>query len=263
MKAYSLFLVFVFLLVPIKWAKAEIGLGTVWGDASFNTLEIELGITSDEEFDFEVAICGLSNGNTNFNAPLPEGWEEIFTQKCLNNECQTGVWSRLAEHGSNVNIFSWSELAIATSCVILPFSKVDIESPIINYECSSGISTSPTAPAIMTEANSVVVRTFLLEGCASAHLLGNLGNFFNKQCGDIEFVFFGSISTKLEAGDTGTEVYTDNIEEAQWQACTIALRMQSMPPSNIPTLSEWGLIAMAGILGIVGFMVIRRRKVTA
>ncbi len=34
-------------------------------------------------------------------------------------------------------------------------------------------------------------------------------------------------------------------------------------PTNIPTLSEWGLIAMAGILGIVGFMVIRRRKVTA
>ena len=30
--------------------------------------------------------------------------------------------------------------------------------------------------------------------------------------------------------------------------------------NNIPTLSEWGLIAMAGILGIAGFMVIRRRK---
>ena len=29
----------------------------------------------------------------------------------------------------------------------------------------------------------------------------------------------------------------------------------------VPTLSEWGLIAMASILGIVGFMVIRRRKV--
>ncbi|MCH7519768.1 MAG: IPTL-CTERM sorting domain-containing protein, partial [Candidatus Dadabacteria bacterium] len=26
---------------------------------------------------------------------------------------------------------------------------------------------------------------------------------------------------------------------------------------------EWGLIAMAGILGIVGFMVMRRRKATA
>ena len=31
----------------------------------------------------------------------------------------------------------------------------------------------------------------------------------------------------------------------------------------IPTISEWGLIAMASILGIVGFMVIRRRKLTA
>ena len=34
-------------------------------------------------------------------------------------------------------------------------------------------------------------------------------------------------------------------------------------PEGIPTLSEWGLIAMAAILGIVGFMVLRRRKVTA
>ena len=34
-------------------------------------------------------------------------------------------------------------------------------------------------------------------------------------------------------------------------------------PEPIPTLSEWGLIAMASILGIAGFMVIRRRKATA
>ncbi len=32
-------------------------------------------------------------------------------------------------------------------------------------------------------------------------------------------------------------------------------------PINVPTLSEWGLIAMAGVLGIVGFVVIRRKKV--
>jgi len=35
------------------------------------------------------------------------------------------------------------------------------------------------------------------------------------------------------------------------------------PPTNVPTLSEWGLIIMASILGITGFMVIRRRKITA
>lgn len=32
---------------------------------------------------------------------------------------------------------------------------------------------------------------------------------------------------------------------------------------EVPTLSEWGLIAMAGILGIVGFMVLRRKKIHA
>jgi hypothetical protein len=33
--------------------------------------------------------------------------------------------------------------------------------------------------------------------------------------------------------------------------------------TDIPTLSQWGLIAMVSILGIVGFIVMRRRKVTA
>lgn len=33
--------------------------------------------------------------------------------------------------------------------------------------------------------------------------------------------------------------------------------------TNIPTLSEWGLIAMAGVLGIVGFLALRRRKAEA
>lgn len=34
-------------------------------------------------------------------------------------------------------------------------------------------------------------------------------------------------------------------------------------PEQIPTLSEWGLIAMAGILGLAGLLVARRRKAAA
>jgi len=41
---------------------------------------------------------------------------------------------------------------------------------------------------------------------------------------------------------------------------TVATEMVLM---QVPTLSQWGLIAMAGVLGIVGFMVMRRRKVAA
>ena len=29
---------------------------------------------------------------------------------------------------------------------------------------------------------------------------------------------------------------------------------------TVPTLSEWGLIALASVLGIIGFVVIRRRQ---
>lgn len=31
---------------------------------------------------------------------------------------------------------------------------------------------------------------------------------------------------------------------------------------NVPTLSEWGLIAMAGALGIIAYIVIRRRQLS-
>ena len=48
--------------------------------------------------------------------------------------------------------------------------------------------------------------------------------------------------------------------------CSEVPQCAPLPPTNVPTLSGWGLLSLAvvlGILGIVGFMVIRRRKVTA
>ena len=37
----------------------------------------------------------------------------------------------------------------------------------------------------------------------------------------------------------------------------------TIPVTSIPTLSEWGLIAMAGLLGVICLLVIRRRKAAA
>jgi len=46
------------------------------------------------------------------------------------------------------------------------------------------------------------------------------------------------------------------------EATCVFTNVRSSNP--IPTLSEWGLIAMAGVIGIAGFIVVmRRRKVTA
>ncbi len=69
-------------------------------------------------------------------------------------------------------------------------------------------------------------------------------------CGD------GMVSPEEECDD-------GNLENGD--GCSSACLVEELPPTvtAVPTLSEWGLIAMAGILGIVGFMVIRRRKVAA
>ena len=50
---------------------------------------------------------------------------------------------------------------------------------------------------------------------------------------------------------TGTDIQL--LECVNWDFTAVEI---------IPTLSEWGLIAMAGILGLVGFIVLRRRLAT-
>jgi len=91
----------------------------------------------------------------------------------------------------------------------------------------------------------------------------------------------------------GTELFIGGLTEEQFEACLCDLEAYTTELNNvagisvspgppyicspsidctppppiittpIPTLSEWGLLAIAGILGIVGFMVIRRRKVAS
>ncbi|GJM14979.1 MAG: hypothetical protein DHS20C13_03060 [Thermodesulfobacteriota bacterium] len=47
------------------------------------------------------------------------------------------------------------------------------------------------------------------------------------------------------------------------QFCDVRTGQCGAFTSQVPTLSEWGLIAMAAVLGVVGFMVMRRKRATA
>ena len=71
---------------------------------------------------------------------------------------------------------------------------------------------------------------------------------------------FGGDEALLQTVNTTTGLLTTI---GQLPDCTDALIFSPSRVTNVPTLSEWGLIALATILGIVGFMVIRRRKVAA
>jgi hypothetical protein len=68
----------------------------------------------------------------------------------------------------------------------------------------------------------------------------------------------GGGSSYIGGVDNGTT--TSGVREGNGM---VVLTWTPQVVTPIPTLSEWGLIAMAGILGIVGFMILRRRKVSA
>ncbi|MCH7519057.1 MAG: IPTL-CTERM sorting domain-containing protein [Candidatus Dadabacteria bacterium] len=61
----------------------------------------------------------------------------------------------------------------------------------------------------------------------------------------------------------GSDWTSDFVESAGYGETYTCVGFRHVPSNVIPTLSEWGLITMAGVLGIIGFIAIRRRKVTA
>jgi len=76
---------------------------------------------------------------------------------------------------------------------------------------------------------------------------------------------FGPISNQIANGQDSGQIIINGFFY-EWFDCEVLINdikigTPIIRTSSVPTLSEWGLIAMAGILGIVGFMVIRRRKV--
>lgn len=99
---------------------------------------------------------------------------------------------------------------------------------------------------------------------------GDIGNGGSGELDEVASLVFQS-NNRLLASDTSLQLFsistdgdasfigdTDFVYKGMAFDCGVPA-----PITQVPTLSEWGLIAMAGILGLVGFMVIRRRKATA
>ena len=73
------------------------------------------------------------------------------------------------------------------------------------------------------------------------------------------------LSNEIALADPSGDSITINGLFYQWQDCE--LLVNELNPVRvtrpIPTLSEWGLIAMAGILGLIGFIALRRKAAVA
>ncbi len=94
---------------------------------------------------------------------------------------------------------------------------------------------------------------------------GVLLNLFQTEPGDPDSLGYTPINFDLTpfAGSTVRIRAAVAVTIGPLQGSIDAVSCIAEPRVEVPTLSEWGLIAMAGVLGIVGFMVMRRKRVTA
>ena len=118
-----------------------------------------------------------------------------------------------------------------------------------NFSFELSDPTNPTSVGFISDGNTVTITEELPHGWILDKIeCTELPN----DCGDTPCLI---ITIDEETNSITGECLDD--DEGSYTFFNVKL------PINIPTLSEWGLIAMAGILGIVGYLVLRRRKVTA
>jgi exosortase sorting signal-containing protein len=218
-----------------------------------------------------LACSTTSDGANQFVDPAPGDWTSIIQEDCASNSCILGVWGRFVDTADSENITcSWSEPQNVFTAGTIRYSGVNTQEPIIdNIACSQGSGNIATAPSIVAFSKSQVVRiaggtqvednneggvapeNLVLDGGESGFFSGT--SFFMGDTGAIE----GISELLFTSGPTGTFDIELNNSVDRWVACTLAIQMEA---TTIPTLSEWGFIAVAAFLGISGVWFLRRKQ---
>lgn len=210
--------------------------------------------------DFEILTCAnIDEGVLVFNVATP-GWTEQNQGKCGIESCVMSINTKFSDStGGDLNTCSWNALSTLFAGGILRYSGVDPENPIIDLQCSADVGLTATAPSIITEDNSVVLRFFISNASIDPILIFTLG-LITPEASDmfnlIALTALGQVF--VDGGPTGT-LDAGLSNTAPWRACTMALRMEGAA-AEVPTINEWGLIAMAGVLGIIALLAINRKK---
>lgn len=286
-KIYTISLLTLLCCLPLSFSQANVLVESTAADVDFNFTpfsEATSNVGSGNVDDFVLSVCSTitSAGNT-FNDPAPGIWTELDNASCGDGICVHGIWVKFTDSESNEITCSWTQPQVYIGFGVFRYTGVDLDNPIIDVECDSGTGALAIAPSIVTEPGSQVVRIFtggiireqtstVMTDDAQNNTTQELTGFysaalFSNSPTIPSIVNIGFSDFSPNGGDIGVETF--NIEQfffdpfvtilegPSWRACTIGIRMQTR---NVPAVSEWGLIAMAGILGIAAFMVIRRRK---
>lgn len=212
-------------------------------------------------------MCGtFSDGNNSFLNPSPGDWSTIDSGECGGNEqCILGIFGRFDDSADSSDIScNWTDPTDAFSAGAFRYSGVDPGNPIIDSACNSGglqsIITAPSVNTVPGSAVIVVVQFGLLTDPGITTLADPVptGEFiaigiseFGEQTETL------GLSILFPSGGPTGEIPLFPADNIDWRACTIALRAA---PTSIPSLSEWGLLASAAGLMIVGVLIAVRRR---
>jgi hypothetical protein len=240
------------------------------GTNVLNNNEGPISIGPGHTGDFEVIMCTTFSDGDNFFLEPPAGFEPLDAGECGGpGECILGILTGFAPSSSPSEILcAWTDITQVYGGGSFRYSGVDSVNPVIDSACESGTGGPATAPSVITEPNSAVIRVAAFGSQLAGvnvqpdqvqdgfFLSGQIGN--NGQAIEIRGLSF----SYEEGGPTGTLdipfIFLPG--SSGWRACTIAIRMA---PSNIPTLSEWGLGIFVALTGIAAVLALRRRAVRA
>jgi len=213
--------------------------------------------------DFEVIMCStFSDGNNFFLNPTPGDWSELDSGQCGGSgACILGIFGRFDESADSSNIAcNWTDTTSVFAAGSFRYSGVDIDNPIIAVACNSGTAGAMVAPSVITEPGSAVIGVTSVGAdlnLVTQDVVGSIfGQGFSSSADEFTLIFASSFEF-LKGGPTGDIILGST--SADWRACTIALRME---PTEIPTLSEWGMIASATGLMLIGvYFALKRKKI--
>ena len=262
-------------------------------------MQLEVASGSGQADDYIVLTCGaFSNSSANtFIAPGPAIFTELDTENCgNNNNCIEGIWGGFTNNPASEDLIcNTTGTSIIFTAATLRYSNVNTMNPVIGISCSEGNGLLATAPSIMTEAGSQVVRiftsfTFSEDEVNNITVNPQMASFSSQASLEGSQVTSVGTSTFVNsAGATGTadQAYVGSARD--WRACTIALRMEPAPPTpaptpsptptptatptttptilpppdvtSVPTLGEWGHLSVAILAVLVGVLFLRRHRI--
>lgn len=233
-------------------------------DAAEPFTSFNFSTAGGDEGDFDILTCVTqSTGPNSFTGAQPD-WENFNLGGCGGApNCILGIFTRFLQNPENtISQCDWTEPINQATSSIFRLRGVNTNAPIFDISCNTGIGNIATAPSVAALDGSYIVRTYGANSNfdESVPLPGSseFGRTFMRS-GALSVFTYGEPFPNQ--GRTQAVSIQYELVDAAWRACTMSVTMEGVSlVRNIPTMSEWGMIAFVVIAGVAAVLVLRRRS---